>query len=305
MSKISTLLLSGGGLRGIAYCGVFKRLHELNAQKVISLDVKKVAGVSAGSIFGLGYVLGYSPEEMEEEVLNKNFNMLKDVKISNLIKKYGIDSGNNMISWIETMLIKKGFDRNITFEELYNKNPIELMIFATNLNNYNFTVFNHINTPHVKVTKAIRCSISIPLVFTAEIYDNNIHVDGGVVNNYPIHYFESNDLLGIKLVSHGEKIHEDKNHPIKDIYSYVFNVISCFLVQREKQTHSKQANTIYVHTEGMNHTVNFSISLEDKKQLIEDGYNATKEYFNKCVNSGKEKINDNCKVSDEQCIGQV
>ena len=52
MGKIDTLVLSGGGVKGIAYVGVFKKLRELK------VEIKEICSVSVGSMMGLLYVLG-------------------------------------------------------------------------------------------------------------------------------------------------------------------------------------------------------------------------------------------------------
>jgi NTE family protein len=43
----------------------------------------------------------------------------------------------------------------------------------------------------MSVRLAIRISISVPIVFTPVLYNNNYYVDGGVINNFPM------NLIGI------------------------------------------------------------------------------------------------------------
>ncbi len=62
------LALSGGGARGVAHVGVLKVLEELN----ISVDY--IAGTSMGAIIGGLYAAGYTPEEIEEIVLDTDWN---------------------------------------------------------------------------------------------------------------------------------------------------------------------------------------------------------------------------------------
>ena len=58
-----TLALGGGGARGFAHVGVMEVLEEHG------VPVEGVVGVSAGSIAGAGYALGYSTAEMRQRVL--------------------------------------------------------------------------------------------------------------------------------------------------------------------------------------------------------------------------------------------
>jgi predicted acylesterase/phospholipase RssA len=76
--KEYSLLLSGGGTNGVVYVGVFRKLRELN------ISIKKLLGVSIGSIFGLVYILNYSNEEIYDILINTDFNMFKkNIKFSN------------------------------------------------------------------------------------------------------------------------------------------------------------------------------------------------------------------------------
>jgi NTE family protein len=291
-SKIDTLVLSGGGIKGVAYCGVFKKLQEIQKDETnnIDINIKKLCCVSVGSIFGLTFVLGYEYPEMHDEVMEKNFEYLKDIRVVNILSKYGIDSGRNIIAWLDTLIIKKGYHKGITMKELYDKTGIHFQVLATNLNKYKYTIFDHINTPDVKVTKAIRMSIGIPFMFSIETHENDIHVDGGLINNYPIELFEDclETVLGVKLVSHGELSSHIVDERIREIDSYVFHVVSCFIVQKEKHTSLSQTfrdHTIYIHTEGVTHTINFSLTEAEKLRLIEIGYNTTDVYFRNLVSS--------------------
>jgi NTE family protein len=65
MKKIG-LVLSGGGARGIAHLGVLKALVE---QKV---PIDYVSGCSAGSIAGVMFAAGYSPDHIFEIVVSSN-----------------------------------------------------------------------------------------------------------------------------------------------------------------------------------------------------------------------------------------
>ena len=293
--EITTLLCAGGGVRCISFIGIFKKLEELLKKKIEipKIDIKKVAGVSAGSIFGLIYILGYTSREMEEEILHKKLDQLKDIKFMNFINKYGLDSGNNIMLWIESLMVKKEFSGSITFEELFKKTNLDFQVYAANLNKYSFIKFNYESTPKLKVLDAIRMSISIPFMFTINKFDvdkgemcdkGDIIVDGGLVQNYPINLFEDSldTLLGFKLISNGECDSHDVDEKIDDIESYIYHILACFMVQRERKiTMNKdyRDHTIFLETQGITQTVNFGLSPLDKKKLIEIGYQTATKFF--------------------------
>jgi len=283
MKKIEILCFSGGGSKSLATIGVLKQLEEQAKNKKVIVNIKEVTGVSAGSITGLAYILGYSSSELEEEILEKNFEHLKDIKITNFFSKFGLDSGKNIISWIETLILKKGFDKNITFKEFYEKTKIVFKVLSTNLSKYKYTCFDYINTPNVKVTSAIHMSICIPFYFCAQTYNNDIHVDGALIDNYPIKLYKYNleNVLGVKIVNYGEMSHHNVEYKINSIDSFIYNVIYCFIVQKEKQTTLNdkfKKHTIYIYTNEKN-SINFILTKEEKLKLVSLGYDACKEYF--------------------------
>lgn len=299
MKEIRTLCISGGGVKGIAYCGVFEKIQELEMLKRINMNVSRVCCVSAGCFFGLIYVLGYKFAEIKEEILNKSFIEFKDISLKNLFTGYGLDSGKNVTTWLETLIIKKGFNKNITFKELQEQTGIDFQVIATNLDKFEYTAFDNKNTPDMKVTKAIRMSISIPFLFTAESYKDEVYVDGGIINSYPIQYVmeEIDYVLGFRLLS----FKNPEIRKIQDLESFVTNLITCLLSQRE-QSRLHESNekvkdhTIYIDIDGeLSNSVNFAIGHEEKLTLMRMGYDATERYFEQL---GKKNINSDGKGNE-------
>ena len=57
---IKNLVFSGGGAKGFAYIGVLKALEEFKLTK----NIKKIIGVSIGSMFGTLLSLGFNSKEL-------------------------------------------------------------------------------------------------------------------------------------------------------------------------------------------------------------------------------------------------
>jgi NTE family protein len=222
---------------------------------------------------------------MLEEVLHKKFDQLKDIRIMNFVSKYGLDSGVNLISWIQSLMIKKSVNPSITLKEFYDLNGVDFQIMATNLNKYCYKKFNYLETPDVKVLDAVRMSISVPFLFTINEFEGDIHVDGGLIDNYPIKVFEDDltHFLGFKLINHGEMDSHDVDERIDDIESYIYHILSCYMVQKEKHTTRTEEFrncTVYIHTEDITQSVNFSLTAAEKNKLIEIGYKSINNFFN-------------------------
>ena len=286
---IDTLLCSSGGVRGISFIGVIKKLEEIQIKKgleceVPNIDIKCVCGVSVGSMIGLFYVLGYTSEEMTEEIHKVRLDKLKDIKFMNFIGKYGLDSGISLMNWVDGLVIKKGFDKNITFKELYSRTNIDFQVVAANVNKYTLTNFNYETTPETKVTDAVRMSISIPFVFTMNRFEGDVYVDGALIDSYPIYLFKDklDSVLGMKLTSNGELPDDKVDEKIDNIESFVYHVMACFIVQRDRKTTTSEEykdHTVYINTEGITQTINFNLDHNQKDKLIEMGYKACERFF--------------------------
>lgn len=199
MMKIDTLTIAGGGNKLITSIGALRVLEE----KDILKNIKKYAGSSAGAIIVTLLNIGYTPDEIENTVFSQGSKLVKDsfYKLPfHLLFNYGLYNCINMVKYIQLLFIKKGFDQDITFTKLYEETEKILVLTGTSLNVMDTFYFNYHTVPNMKVIDALRISISIPLYFTSVEYiidsKKHIFVDGGVLNNFPLYYFDIVDDIG-------------------------------------------------------------------------------------------------------------
>lgn len=280
-----TILFSGGGMRGVAFIGVVRCLEEKG------YDIKNYYGVSVGSMFALLLSIGFTSEELTEIVIKKNFSELSDINLRSFLTKFGLDTGNNIIKWIQDTMKQKGIQEDITFDELYSKTMKKLCIFAANLVTHQMTCFDYTKTPKLKVLDAIRMSMSIPLIFTPKKLNGDIHVDGGVVNNFPVDLIQepSNQCLYFKL---NKKMEPELVN--KSFFTYVIQVFNCYILARKRddtEEDEKKNSIIHIQTSVMD-TVNFNMNEERKMELINTGYTITKTRLEATINPNDTKHDD-------------
>lgn len=190
---IDTLICSGGSIKTIASLGALEVLKD----KGILDNIIKFAGSSAGAVVVTLLVLGYTPIEINDLIFSKIGEYTSDsfYKIPiNLMCNYGLYTGNNMIKFLEGFFEKKGFKKEITFKELYERTLKVLVITGTSLSTRDTLFFNYQTTPDMSVIKALRITSSIPLYFTSvkHLHKEKEHImcDGGLLCNFPLYYFE-------------------------------------------------------------------------------------------------------------------
>lgn len=230
LNPINTLILTGGGMRDVSIIGA---LHVLEKKDILN-SINRYAGSSSGALICVLLNIGYTPSEIQNTVFSQGSKMVYDnlLKIPfNLLLGYGLFSGNKMVKYIRDLFSKKGFNPDITFMDLYNKTQKTLVLTGTSLTQKNTFYFNYHTFPDMKVIDALRISISIPLYFTSIKYtiDNikHIFVDGGLLNNFPIYYFEIFDKLG-KYINNYNSLSETSNL-INDNVDY-FNTIGIMII---------------------------------------------------------------------------
>lgn len=282
---IDTLVISGGGVKGIVFIGAFKYLEELkDTTNDINLDIKRIYAVSVGSIIGLLYAIGYTSEEMEKEIFRLDTNSLKGIRLKTFIKNYGLDSGKKIMKWLEELIERKGYNKTITFKQLLKLRGIHLNIGSTNLNKYKAIYFNNEISPNLRVVRAIRMSIGIPLVFSSVKYKGEVYVDGGVINSYPIKNVDKlENVLGLKILLNNELV-DAVEEKIENMGDYLYHLFYCYMLQKETSTTLSieySDYTVFINPGKIIHSIKFDLSESDKLNLIECGYQETKRYFEK------------------------
>lgn len=162
MNKYSCgLVLSGGGVRGVAHIGVIKALLESN----IVPDV--VSGSSAGAVVGALYCNGYTPEEMLEF-----FKLIPLFQVNKfaLMKPGFIDTDKFYPDF------KKYFPHD-SFAGLEKK----LFVTTVDLCHGDVKVYDQGG-----LIRPLLGSSAFPGLFSPILIDNVIYGDGGILDNFPI-----------------------------------------------------------------------------------------------------------------------
>lgn len=259
-------IFSGGGTRLPAHIGILKGLNELN----VKFDT--IVGVSGGSIVAALYAANYSLDEIYNLSLNTNFKQFKEFSLIRLFCKGGLASGDRFEAWMDEQLSGR------TFEQM----PMDLSILATDINGGGPVVFNRKLTPDFKVAKAIRFSMSIPLIFSFQIYKEHVMVDGAILAEDAL--FE--DWRGDGTPSICFRLKSELNEKPLDtkrnlfLPQYVGLLIRTFMsaISREYVHADYWQNTLVVNT-GDASAVDFDLSVEKKQALFQAGYETVTQFL--------------------------
>ena len=210
---IDTICIGAGGIKGISFISA---LNYLEKQNYINIkNINTYSCVSVGCFICILLIIGYSIDELYELTKKLDYEEIKpDLDLDLMIDKYGFDNGDKLIEYFKNIMSKKKYNPNISFLELYKLTKKEIYIATTNFSKNTEKIFNYKDTPDVPVYVALRMSISIPLIYTPIMYENDYYVDGGLTNNV---YILENSNPEKTLIIYVNKYKPSKILSIKDI----------------------------------------------------------------------------------------
>lgn len=154
--------LSGGGARGFAHLGALKVFESYNLKPNI------LVGTSAGSLAGVFYADGFTPDEIADLFQHKDF---KDF-VEFTVPKSGLFKSSGLSRFLKNNL------RSTKFEQL----QMCFKVVASDWKNGKVAVFSEGD----KLIDAVVASCSVPLVFRPKVIDDIPYVDGGLLKNFPV-----------------------------------------------------------------------------------------------------------------------
>jgi len=172
--KDIALVLASGGAKGFAHIGVIRALKERG------YNITSIAGTSMGALIGGMYATG------DWEKAKEWFFDLDRQKIWSLLDfTWSISSFVKGEKLIEAM-------KEVVPDKMIENLPIPFCAISTDLKTGKEVVFRE-----GSLYNAIRASISLPVIFTQVSTEDQILVDGGLVNGLPLNRIERKpgDLL--------------------------------------------------------------------------------------------------------------
>jgi NTE family protein len=285
------LVLSGGGAKGLAHIGVLKVIEEAGVK------IDYIGGTSMGAIVGGLYASGYSAKELDSLFKKTDFTDLindnlprgaKSFYEKEASEKYALtlpfnnfkisfppaySGGQNIYNELVRVLYHV---RNVND---FSKLSIPFLCIATNVETGKEVLLNKGYLP-----EAIMASGTLPSLFEPASLGDEVLIDGGVVNNYPIQEVRNmgaDIIIGVD-VQHGLR-ERDALLSATEILLQINNYRTALdMVEKAKQT------DIYIKPNIDNYSV---IDFNSGKSIIESGEIAARQKFDtlKAISSKQDR----------------
>lgn len=280
--RIKRLIIGGAATRIYCYVGALRALEEYR------YEFKEYVGISAGSIISLLLCIGLNSKEIEEIIINYNFrdllhpDPLEPDKILQAIDNWGLDDGAVFRAKLGEFLEAHGFSKSLTFEQLARYTKKSLKVLAADINIAKYFEFSAAKTPKITIVEAIYSSCAIPLFFTPAKINGTVLVDGGLINSFPLHYFntvELNESIGLKI------LYNINNIKCSEAMQYFMRIINLSLYPSIQYKTPQTIISIRVD----NLSIDLDMTQDSKKILMNEGYNQVKQGLKLISNSIKRR----------------
>ncbi len=270
------LVLMGGGSRGLAHIGI------LNVLQKNGLTPDIIVGTSMGAVIGGLFAAGISPTKLKEIANDFNLNnfierpnlpfikkksqisildllMLESYK-SRLLKKLGLNREDKMEAYLRNLI------GEVCIEEL----PVKFACNAVDLISGREIIFEN-----GKLYKALRATMSLPILFEPTRIDDMLLLDGGVLNNAPVGIARNMDAHKVILVDVHKDIKEISTGEIKNTFQLLHRMVETMVAYTTEDKINRADLVIRVDLE-MD-----ALDYSDYLRIVETGENIGNENIDK------------------------
>lgn len=295
------LVLSGGGAKGLAHIGVLKVLEEAG------VEISYIGGTSMGAIIGGLYASGYNAHQIDsifavtdfDAVLrdftprsSKNFYEKKNDEryaISLPFENFKIGVPNAYSKGLNIYNLLNKLTHDVRHVRDFNKLPIPFLCIATNIETGEQVLLDK-----GYLSQAMLASATFPSLFSPILIDDQVLIDGGVANNYPI---DEVKRLGADIII-GVDVQDDlrNREALKNATRILIQISNLQMI--DKMNKKKKQTDIYIKPDIKNYTV---ISFDQGSDIIKKGEEAGLVVYEKLKVLGNE-LNKNKKSLQKSTV---
>lgn len=269
--KIKKLILSGGGIKGIA---IASALETLDSEIQLFSSVKQIIGSSIGAYIAFFICIGVSLRKIRVIFENIRLDQFQEFDMKMFISKFGFDEGNKMMNFVKAIIQTQGVDPNITFRQLKKISKYRLIITASNISRSAPKYFSAKDTPDFPILTALRISGGYPFAFTPVEIDGELYSDGAIISPIASSIITKKDRNRTLAILCSRPTDEIK---IESIYQYILGVIYCIVDSLTEQLVKQLKYKVVIQSSVP--SMKFNITEEECALLEKTGEDSAKEWL--------------------------
>lgn len=288
ITEINSLVISGGAMKGYLCLGAIKLLSEYN----ILNKIKYYYGTSIGGIIITCLNLGWSVEELLKFSIEFPIESLLEFDFNNFIETYGLIPKINNETLFKKIITFKGYNENITFLELYNLTKKELHLITYSLKLNKILDINYLTMPDLQIWQGLCMTSALPILFSPFEYKDDIYIDGGIAESFPLNYIKSeniNKFIGISTNSYytnwDELNQKIINKNIINNLEYLLELIKIIFTRLNNYNSDNYVKLTFDNSIDKSTVININIKQILKQKLINSGYTQIYEQLPNIINN--------------------
>lgn len=272
--KPTTLVISGGSVKGFGMLGAIQYVHE----QIGIQNIHSFFGTSIGAIISYMLCIGQTPLEVVHSVISSKIldKIQTDINIEQLLTQQGMISFEHFHEELELITLAK-HGEVFTMKSLYDILGKELCCITFNFTLNKTEILHYTTTPDLPCLIALQMSSSIPFVFGKMTYQGSVYIDGGISDNFPIRValrMDKTDILGI--CSNSELQESKDNSP----YFEMISILTLPVILKTRRTIRKYRKRCQIIDVPVNQDIlNFGLNVSEIMEMFSMGYKVCKSEF--------------------------
>ena len=292
---IKHIVLSGGGPAGFSFYGAIKECH---CQGLWTLEnIESMYGTSIGAILCTILCFDYEWQVLDDFLIKRPWKQVFPMNMYTIIdsfQKRGIYDIKVIENAFLPLFAGKDVSIDITLQEFYELNHIDLHFYSTEIHHHELIDFSHKTHPNWRLVDAVYCSCSLPVAFSPLLRDDRCYCDGGVISNYPLRQCieggaDPDKILGIKMTI--DRVNQYKVNSESSIFDYIITIFNKIMERRLSLADLVENPIAYefkIESPQISIYSAFSIvsSQEERARLIEFGAEETRQQLTSILVEG-------------------
>ena len=291
--QIKHLVFSGGGPAGLFTYGAVKYLAK---ECFWSLDnIKSIYGCSIGAYVGIIISLNYEWDWLDDYFIKRPWENVININAISFLDAFdnkGLLGDAFIIKSLKPLFEAKDLSIEITLQELYEFNKIDIHLYSTNLNStfMDKVDISHTTHPSLSVVKALCMSTAFPFVFKPICDEGGCFIDGGLLNIYPLNdciqqqSCDKDEILAFKNIWSLDECKIMADSSIMDFFMVLMRKMQKHIdTESEQEDIINTCNCFVEDLEGIGSWISALLTEERRANLIEKGVLYGKEFLVKCI----------------------
>ncbi|WP_310994337.1 patatin-like phospholipase family protein [Aequorivita marina] len=278
------LVLSGGGAKGLAHIGALQVIEDAG------IRIDYIGGTSMGAIIGALYASGYSAKQLDSIFNKTDFSSLIQDEIPRGSKTFyekqeaekyalilpfdnfkigfpsGLSKGQNVYNLISKLTA------HVSDVSDFSKLPIPFFCIATDVETGKEVILDSGYLP-----RAVTASGALPSLFSPVVIKDQVLIDGGVVNNYPISEVKDKGMdLVIGIDVQDSLKTRDK---LNSAFAVLVQINNYHMISDMKE--KRKVTDVYIHPDIKDFTV---VSFSEGEDIVASGVAEATAYLDQLEN---------------------